>query len=763
MSSEKNEAANISSAATPMLDLALSYAARGWPVFPARAKEEVDPHTGEILAPKTPYPSNGLRGATLNERIIREWWTRTPDAMVAIPTGAKTGVFVLDLDRKPGIGDGHDWLYDMEAEHGALPDTARATTMNGGTHIYFTYVDGIRNRGGLGVSVDVRGEGGYVVAPGSVAADGRAYQWVDESAVADAPQWLLDILLPPARQHAPSDYTYTAGRNEPYVERALDSELTLLATCPPGGRGYQLNSSAYSLGQLVAAGAISRDYAEQELFRAAQACGVAQADGERETWAKIRRGLEAGMRTPRQIPEPQVDNTRLVDVKRMIANGLRRAEKAAGNIGADISAADIGTDIESEKCIQTSDFAQNAAPNNDTNPMIPGASTKDSSHDADQPIHATPFTWIDPATLPRREFAYGTHYIRKYVSVTVSPGGLGKTSNSIAEALSMVSGKALLGIKPPNRMRVWLFNSEDPRDEMERRIMAAWIHYKLKQDDLDGLYVDTGREQELIVAVEDKRAGVRYMVPVIEAVIANIRRHAIDVMIVDPFVSTHGVNENDNGAIDKVAKLWAHIADETNCAIDIVHHLRKVADREATVEDARGAVALIGAARSVRVLNRMTEEQAATAGVAPDDRTSIFNIHQGKANLTKMSSAQDWRRLVSVPLGNGRGLTKPQDHAGVVSEWKWPTAEEAAAEITQEQVANICSVLAGGAYKASQNVKSMWAGEAVAYVLGLDIEEKSARSRCAALLKAWIADGTLAIVEERDPSSRHIAKIVRSA
>lgn len=748
MSSEKNEVANISPptidcANTPMLDLALSYAARSWPVFPARAREEVDPHTGEILAPKTPYPSNGLRGATLNERIIREWWTRTPDAMVAIPTGAKTGVFVLDLDRKPGIGDGHDWLYDMEAEHGALPDTARATTMNGGTHIYFTYVDGIRNRGGLGVSVDVRGEGGYVVAPGSVAADGRAYQWVDESAVADAPQWLLDILLPPARQHAPSDYMYTAGRNEPYVERALDSELTMLATCPPGGRGYQLNSSAYSLGQLVAAGAISREYAEQELYRAAQACGVLAKDGERETWSKIRRGLGAGERQPRAIPERHVDNTRLVDVKRMIANGLKKATPS-GNIGTDISADNIGSDIESGV----------------TNPIPAVPDVEESSQDA---IRATPFTWIDPATLPRREFAYGTHYIRKYVSVTVSPGGLGKTSNSIAEALSMVSGKALLGIKPPNRMRVWLFNSEDPRDEMERRIMAAWIHYKLKQDDLDGLYVDTGREQELIVAVEDKRAGVRYMVPVIEAVIANIRRHAIDVMIVDPFVSTHGVNENDNGAIDKVAKLWAHIADETNCSIDIVHHLRKVADREATVEDARGAVALIGAARSVRVLNRMTEEQAATAGVAPDDRTSIFNIHQGKANLTKMSSAQDWRRLVSVPLGNGRGLTKPQDHAGVVSEWKWPTAEETAAEITQEQVANICSVLAGGAYKASQNVKSMWAGEAVAYVLGLDIEEKSARSRCAALLKAWIADGTLAIVEERDPSSRHIAKIVRAA
>ncbi len=63
-------------------------------------------------------------------------------------------------------------------------------------------------------------------------------------------------------------------------------------------------------------------------------------------------------------------------------------------------------------------------------------------------------------------------------------------------------------------------------------------------------------------------------------------------------MSTYQVNENGNGAIDKAAKLWAQIADYTNCFLDIVHHLRKVSDRGATVEDARGTVALIGAARS---------------------------------------------------------------------------------------------------------------------------------------------------------------------
>ncbi len=155
-------------------------------------------------------------------------------------------------------------------------------------------------------------------------------------------------------------------------------------------------------------------------------------------------------------------------------------------------------------------------------------------------IIATPFVWKDPATLPRREFAFGKHFIRKYVSVTVAPGGLGKTANSIVEALAMASGKALNGTKPPKRLKVWLFNAEDPRDELERRIMAACIHFNLKPADIVGhLFLDTGREQELVIAIDDKK-GVRIQEPVVEAVVETISELGIDVMIVDPFVSTHG-------------------------------------------------------------------------------------------------------------------------------------------------------------------------------------------------------------------------------
>ena len=732
------------------LELAQHYVAQGWPVFPCRsyAEEHVDQATGEIvtLGEKTPLTPNGFKGATRFPRIIERWWSDWADAAVGLPTGEKTGFFALDIDNKPGGANGFDWLTEMEAEHGPLPDTARVTSPNGGMHVYFKYVVGTRNRGALGAGVDIRSEGGYVIAADSVMADGRSYRWVgDTREIADAPAWLLDLLLP---KSAPTHTQYSASSatNNAYVDAAVDRELADLAGAPMGSRNNALNDAAFSIGTIVGAGALGEAEARALLQDVARGWG--------RDWSRccktIENGLKAGIQNPRHIPEPEFpaqDNTRLVDITRMIQRGLEkgRARDQAAALEADVVTEEVAQNNTTPVASPLSDVQ----PANDNKPQ--------------SPIVATAFKWIDPKTLPRREFAYGTHLIRKYVSVTVSPGGLGKTSLSLAESLAMSSGRALLGTKPPKRLRVWVFNAEDPRDEMERRIMAACIHYKLKPEDIEGhLFLDSGREQELVVAVDDKKTGTRIQQPIVEAVVEQIERYGIDVMIVDPFVSTHGVNENDNGAIDKVAKLWAQIADYTNCSIDIVHHLRKVADREATVEDARGAVSLIGAARSVRVLNRMSEEQAGEAGINKEDRFGYFYTTYGKSNLTPLSHKAEWRHLVSTPLGNGTGLAQPQDFAPVVTEWHWPSAEDVAGDLTDDQRASILAAVSASDYKKSPKAKN-WVGSAVAYAVGLDLDDNVQRKRASSLVTALMREGTLVEREERDPVRRELAMFVRAA
>ena len=119
---------------------------------------------------------------------------------------------------------------------------------------------------------------------------------------------------------------------------------------------------------------------------------------------------------------------------------------------------------------------------------------------------------------------------------------------------------------------------------------------------------------EIVLATQGT-GGAELTKPVEDGLINALRAAQIDVLIVDPFVSAHRVSENDNMAIDLVAKTFGRIAEKANCAVELVHHVRKTNGAEITAEDGRGASALIAAARSVRVLNPMSKEEAASAGV----------------------------------------------------------------------------------------------------------------------------------------------------
>jgi RecA-family ATPase len=249
-------------------------------------------------------------------------------------------------------------------------------------------------------------------------------------------------------------------------------------------------------------------------------------------------------------------------------------------------------------------------------------------------IVLNPFIWRDPTKLPRRQWLYDKHYIRQFVSGTVAPGGVGKTSLSHVEVLAMVTGCPLLGVPVKKPLKVWLWNGEDPLDEIERRITAAMLHYEIPGEQVEGrLFINSGRDSPFTIARKIKD-GLEINEPIIENLAREFREKEIDLAIFDPFVSSHGVPENDNGAIDAVLKKLAALAGMTNSAIDIVHHVRKPSNgqSEFTIDDARGAVSLIGAARSVRVLNPMTQQEADAAG-ASKNRHSYFRVNDGKANM----------------------------------------------------------------------------------------------------------------------------------
>ncbi|KOX40269.1 hypothetical protein ADL19_32855 [Streptomyces purpurogeneiscleroticus] len=363
-------------------------------------------------------------------------------------------------------------------------------------------------------------------------------------------------------------------------------------------------------------------------------------------------------------------------------------------------------------------------------------------------IAATPYVWRDPRSIPRRQWLYGRHYIRRFTTATVAPGGLGKSSLALVEALAMVTGRPLLGFQVPKPLRVWIWNGEDPREEIERRLAAALIHFDISPEDIgDRLFIDSGRETPIILA-EKLGEGITVVVPIVDALTAEIRARQIDVMIVDPFVSCHAVPENDNGAIDRVTKTWARIAEATNCGVELVHHVRKAGSGQTTytVEDARGGSALIGAVRSARVLNAMSPEEAETADIAASDRRRFFRVDDGKSNMAPPVERAEWRELVSVGLGND-DVDGPEDLVGVATAWMMPGLF---ADIDMDDTRRVQKAIAAGSWSESVQAGN-WAGRAIGEVLGIDTSPKTpGQTRVKALLKGWLKGGALKVTHEHD-------------
>ena len=357
----------------------------------------------------------------------------------------------------------------------------------------------------------------------------------------------------------------------------------------------------------------------------------------------------------------------------------------------------------------------------------------------------TPFKFRDPKAIPRRQFIYGRHYIRQFLSATVAPGGVGKSSLAFVEAVAMATGRNLLGVQPPRALKVWYVNLEDPREEIERRVAAICLHFRIDPHDIEGRLFFDGRETEIILA-RQTTSGVVIAAPVKDALGAALKDGKFDVLTIDPFVSAHRVAENDNTAIDAVVKTLGHIAGAANCAIECVHHTRKNNGGEISAEDSRGAIALVAAARSVRVLNRMSENETDKAGVAAQDRRHYFRSEIDKANLAPPSKAT-WYRLASVPLGNGSGSgIDDQDYVAVATPWAWPDAFDgvSAADLRAVQMR-----VSEGRYRANQQAED-WVGNVVAEVLKLDPANTAHKAKIKTLLGMWTKNGMFVTVEGQD-------------
>ena len=266
------------------------------PVFPCDAQ-------------KRPMTQHGFRDATKDPETIRRSFRNA--AMIGIPTGEASGFFVLDLDCKNGA-QGLEWLAAHEHR---LPQTRRHRTRSGGVHLLFAMPTGrtIRNSASrVGPGVDVRGSGGYIIAPPS---DG--YDVVDACTIAEAPAWLLDLIDPPVaprvqsaianntRDLAPPRQSIDGTR---YGLQALDNECQAILSAADGAKHDTLNRAAFSIGGLVAAGELAEGLALHAL--ASALAGIASRCEDYPAAQKtLGAAFRAGMAKPRQAPAPMIRRT----------------------------------------------------------------------------------------------------------------------------------------------------------------------------------------------------------------------------------------------------------------------------------------------------------------------------------------------------------------------------------------------------------------------------------------------------------------------
>ena len=217
-------------------------------------------------------------------------------------------------------------------------------------------------------------------------------------------------------------------------------------------------------------------------------------------------------------------------------------------------------------------------------------------------------------------------------------------------------------------------------------------------------------------------------------------------MILDRSWPPMEFRKTTHGKINAVCWQWRMLAEETGCAVEVVHHVRKggLGQGEFQVDDARGAGSLTNAARSARVLNNMTKDEASKAGLP--SHIDFFRVDKGKTNNVRKSQNATWRRIVSVPLGNGRGPDEPGDFVGVVTAWSWPDPED---DVMPDDICAIQRALAEGEWRENAQA-SNWVGKLVAQQLGLDLDEPSAKAKVKALIKAWVDAGILKLVERPD-------------
>lgn len=507
------------------------------------------------------------------------------------------GLAVLDVDVK----NGRAGLDDLRALP-ALPDTYTVKTASGGYHLYFRLPAGVEvsnSAKNLPSGLDVRGAGGYVVAPGSIV-DGKAYEVLRDVPVAPAPDWLLERLRSAPERKAETGVTIGELDTPAAVERAK----AIIAKAEPAIEGQRGNDTTYKLGVRLFALGLSLDTAFDLLQDWNDKCCPPWDDDE---------------------------------LTRILENARDYKQEATG----------YDNPLHGLEPVPPPDKGCNAF----------GAGVVRWARRA-----------VDFAAIPPRPWLADKRLLRSKITILNAPGSTGKSLLALQWACSLALGPGLgefCYLKPRERTNVLVVNMEDDIAEMEMRLAAVTTHFRLPENEiLNRVHLWSGQTPGVVpfvVARKDHKSGAVQEGEIVSHLIEYCRENGIGALIVDPLVDTHECEENSNGEVQRVMRIYRRVACELDAALVLIHHTKKPPGGDAegfagSADAGRGASAAINAARVGLTLFQMTKKDGEKYGIPKETRHRYVRLDDAKANLFLATDRADWFKKEEVILANGEKI-----------------------------------------------------------------------------------------------------------
>ncbi len=572
-----------------------------------------------------PRPISAWRNNSSNyAKSIQKWWERHPDANIGVDC-YKSGLTCIDIDIK-NEKKGQESFDTWEKEFG-WGTTLTVRTPSGGFHLIYK-ANGYKNSvEKLAPGIDVRGDGGYFVGAGSTNTKGAPYTILLDRDPQPLPAWLEEKLLAAGKAQIVElrASRQTIIQNHPSdIQAAID----FLKEHPPAVENHGGNNATYITFCML-----------------------------KERGLSFEKAVELASYHWNIKCEPPWD---IDDLLKIAKSAYETAQNATG-VKSPFAEFDIPPEETKEEPKTEQPLKEPAKPR-----FNPGFKPRDAS------------------LIKPRDWVFADMALAKQVSMLIAPPGVGKSTFTLAMAISKITNRNILDLDPRGRSPVAIFNNEDNIEEQERRIVAALTHYNVPKTDLyddkeSSLLFLNGRESAIKIAerLTDNRLKSKDMRPMIDYALQN----SIRLMIVDPFAMSHPASENSNEEILRIGELYNHVAEEANCAVTLVHHTRKLNKAQSdghsgNLDSARGASSLGGLVRIAHTLDVIGQKQAKTLGIPEDLRKKFILLEQAKANMSAPGLTQKFYERSgqwigpSLEDGEAVGVLTPVNLSSIATESK---------------------------------------------------------------------------------------------